>query len=156
MSLLQRRCDKVGLLLSYKTRKQAMWSFVKHLGHVSCYIFVGVTTRYGLDSPGIESRCGRDFPHPYRPAHPDSYNGYWVAFPGVKRPGPGVDHPHASSADVKERVEPYPYSVSAGCALILSDCDWKYLYFGHHFAESNVGHDHKLVLSIFRQQNRVH
>jgi len=25
-------------------------------------------TRYGLDGPGIESRLGRDFPHPSRPA----------------------------------------------------------------------------------------
>ena len=24
---------------------------------------VGITTRYGLDGPGIESRWGRDFPH---------------------------------------------------------------------------------------------
>jgi hypothetical protein len=29
---------------------------------------VGIATRYGLDSPGIESRWGRDFPHPSRPA----------------------------------------------------------------------------------------
>jgi len=29
---------------------------------------VGIATRYGLDGPGIESRCGRDFPHPPRPA----------------------------------------------------------------------------------------
>jgi hypothetical protein len=29
---------------------------------------VGIATRYGLDGPGIESRCGRDFPHPFRPA----------------------------------------------------------------------------------------
>jgi len=29
---------------------------------------VGIATRYGLDGPGIESRCGRDFPHPSRPA----------------------------------------------------------------------------------------
>jgi hypothetical protein len=29
---------------------------------------VGITTRYGLDGPGIESRWGRDFPHPFRPA----------------------------------------------------------------------------------------
>ena len=28
---------------------------------------VGIATRYGLDGPGIESRCGRDFPHPSRP-----------------------------------------------------------------------------------------
>jgi len=28
----------------------------------------GIATRYGLDGPGIESRWGRDFPHPSRPA----------------------------------------------------------------------------------------
>ena len=27
---------------------------------------VGIATRYGLDSPGIESRWRRDFPHPSR------------------------------------------------------------------------------------------
>ena len=29
------------------------------------------------------------------------------SFPGVKRPGRGVDHPPPPSAEVKERVEPY-------------------------------------------------
>jgi hypothetical protein len=29
---------------------------------------VGVATRYGLDGPGIDSRWGRDFSHPFRPA----------------------------------------------------------------------------------------
>jgi hypothetical protein len=29
---------------------------------------VGIATAYGLDGPGIESRCGRDFPHLFRPA----------------------------------------------------------------------------------------
>ena len=29
---------------------------------------VGIATRHGLDGPGIESRWGRDFPHPSRPA----------------------------------------------------------------------------------------
>jgi len=29
---------------------------------------VGIATRYGLDGPGIESRWGRDFPRPSRPA----------------------------------------------------------------------------------------
>ena len=28
---------------------------------------VGIPTCYGLDSAGIESRLGRDFPHPSRP-----------------------------------------------------------------------------------------
>ena len=29
---------------------------------------VGIATRYGMDGPGFESRWGRDFPHPSRPA----------------------------------------------------------------------------------------
>jgi hypothetical protein len=29
---------------------------------------VGIATDYSLDGPGIESRCGRDFPHLSRPA----------------------------------------------------------------------------------------
>jgi hypothetical protein len=29
---------------------------------------VVIATRYGLDGPGIESRWGRDFSHPSRPA----------------------------------------------------------------------------------------
>jgi hypothetical protein len=29
---------------------------------------VGMATRYGLDGPGLESRRGRDFPNPSRPA----------------------------------------------------------------------------------------
>jgi hypothetical protein len=32
----------------------------------------GIATRYGMDGPGIESRLGRDFPCPSRPAHPAS------------------------------------------------------------------------------------
>ena len=36
------------------------------------------------------------------------HNGYRV-FPGVKRPGRGVDHPSTSRAEVKERVELYFY-----------------------------------------------
>jgi len=32
------------------------------------------------------------------------------SFPGVKRPGRGVDHPPTSSAEVKERVQLYLYS----------------------------------------------
>jgi hypothetical protein len=41
------------------------------------------------------------------------YSGYWVSFPGVKRPGHGVNHPlFPSSAEVKERVELYLYSPS--------------------------------------------
>ena len=58
---------------------------------------VGITTRYGLDGPGIESRWVRDFPHPSRPAlglHPAPCTMGTVSFPGLKRPGRCVDHPH--------------------------------------------------------------
>jgi len=34
------------------------------------------------------------------------------SFPGVRRPGRGVDHPPQYSAEVKERVELYLYSTS--------------------------------------------
>jgi hypothetical protein len=48
-----------------------------------------------------------------RPWSPPSllYNWYRVSFPGVKRPGRGVTHPPPSSAEVKERVELYLYSL---------------------------------------------
>jgi hypothetical protein len=70
---------------------------------------------YRLDGPGIESRWGRDFPHQSRPAlGPTQPPVQWVpvSFPGVKRPGRGVDQPPSSSARVKERVELYLYSPS--------------------------------------------
>jgi hypothetical protein len=71
---------------------------------------VGIATRCGLDGPGIESRWGRDFPHPSRPAlGPTQPPTQWV--PGLKRPGRGVDHPPTSSAEVKERVKLYLYSL---------------------------------------------
>jgi hypothetical protein len=69
---------------------------------------VSIATRYGLDGPGIESWWEQDFPHRSRPAldHPASYaKGTW-SFPGVKRPGRGVDHP-PQQREVKERVELY-------------------------------------------------
>jgi hypothetical protein len=35
--------------------------------------------------------------------------GYRFSFPGVKRPGRGVEHPPPSSSEIKERVQLYPY-----------------------------------------------
>ena len=70
---------------------------------------VGTATRYGLDGPGIEYRWGRDFPHPSRPV---SYTVGTGSFPGVKRPGRGLDHLPRYSAEVKERVKLYINSTS--------------------------------------------
>jgi hypothetical protein len=44
---------------------------------------VGIATRYGLEGPGIESRRGRDFPHPSRPVRgqPASYTTGTGSFP---------------------------------------------------------------------------
>ena len=68
-----------------------------YVGRVSV---VGIATRYALDFPGIESRWGRDFPHPSTPAlgptQPPVLQVPGI-FPGGKRPGRGVDHPPLSS-----------------------------------------------------------
>jgi len=44
-------------------------------------------------------------------AHPASYAMGISSFPGVKRPGRGIDHPPPSSAEVEERIELYLYSL---------------------------------------------
>ena len=73
---------------------------------------VGIATRYGLDSPRIESRRGRDFPHPFGPAlgltQPPK-EGYRVS-PGVKAAEAWRLPPTPPSAEVKEKVELYLYS----------------------------------------------
>ena len=56
---------------------------------------VGIATRYGLDGPGIGSRWGARFSAPFQTGcevHPVSYTMGTGSFPGVKRPGRGVDH----------------------------------------------------------------
>jgi hypothetical protein len=64
---------------------------------------------------GSNPSGGGDFPHPSRSAlGPTQPPIQWVpSFSlGVNRPGRGIDHPLQSSAEVKERVELYPYSPS--------------------------------------------
>ena len=73
---------------------------------------VGIAIRYRLDGSGIESRRGRDLPHPSKPALgptqppiPDLSQG--KAAEAWRWP------PTPSSAEVKERVELYLYSPHA-------------------------------------------
>jgi len=82
---------------------------VKFMGRGSS---VSIAPRYGLGVRGSNPGGGEIFRiRPDRPWGPPSllYNGYRV-FPEVKRTGRCVDHPPPSSADIKERVELYPYS----------------------------------------------
>jgi hypothetical protein len=49
----------------------------------------------------------------FTPTHlPVQWVLQWVALPAVRRPGRVVDHPPLSSAEVKERVQPYLFSHS--------------------------------------------
>jgi hypothetical protein len=69
---------------------------------------VGIATRYGLDCPEIESWSGVRFSASVQTgpgAHPATYTAGTGSFPGVERPGRGVDHPPSSSVKVKYRVE---------------------------------------------------
>ena len=74
---------------------------------------VGIATRYGLDGPGIESRWGARFSAPVQTGpmgHPASCTMGTGSFPGVKRPGRGVDPPAPIfSAEVLNWVELYLY-----------------------------------------------
>jgi hypothetical protein len=65
---------------------------------------VGIATGYGLDSLGIESRWGWNFPHLSRPAHPASCTMGTGYFLGLKS-GQGVTltpHPPSSTMVMKE------------------------------------------------------
>jgi hypothetical protein len=72
-------------LKHYSTHLHGLWD-----GDVGRDSSVGIVTRYGLDGQEIESRCGRDFPHPSRsalePTLPD-VQGVPGLFPGVKAAG---------------------------------------------------------------------
>jgi hypothetical protein len=68
-----------------------------------------------LDGPRIQSRWARYFPHPYRLALRHTTPPVRLVpgfFPGSKAAGRGVYHPPPSSAEVKERLELYLYSLS--------------------------------------------
>jgi hypothetical protein len=69
---------------------------------------VDITTRYGLNGPGIQCRWGRDFPDPFRPVlgpiQPPLKMGTGY-FQGAKGPGRSVDHLPPSIAEVKVKAE---------------------------------------------------
>jgi len=64
---------------------------------------VSIATSYGLEGGGDNFCTHPDWPW----AHSASYTKGTVSFPGVNQGGPGTEHPHLSSAEVKERVELY-------------------------------------------------
>jgi hypothetical protein len=90
---------------------------------------VGIATRYGLDGPDIESQWGARFSTPVQAgseAHPVSCTMGTGSFPGGKAAGAWRWPPTPSSADVKERVEPYLYSPSGPSWPVVG---WTLLYF---------------------------
>ena len=90
--------------------------------YASILLRVGIETRYGPDSRGSNPGGGEIFRKlSDQPCDPiwSLYNWNRVFFPGVKRPGRGVNHSFPSSAEVKERVEvaPSPPSGTLWAAL---------------------------------------
>jgi hypothetical protein len=84
---------------------------------------VGIVTRYRLDGPGIEFWWGERFSTPVQTgpgAHPaSSYTMGTESFPGVKRPGCGVDHPPHLAPRLKKKVELYLYSTSGPLRAVI-------------------------------------
>ena len=94
----------------------------------------------GLDTDSLRAGrsggwvpVGATFSHPTRlaleptPSPVQLVPDLLVSFPGVKRPGPGVDQPPQSSAEVKDRVELYFCSPSWPSWPVLG---WTFYKFG--------------------------
>ena len=116
-------------LLATTTKKQAWLLFLapkQNIPSLSAPVgrcsSVFVAARYRLDGPGIESRYSRDIPRPSRPAlEPKKPSAQRVPCHSreVNWPERGVDNPPPSSAEVKDRVEPYRYSPSSPSWSVL-------------------------------------
>jgi len=75
-----------------------------------------------LDGPGSNPGGGEIFRAPVQTdpgTNPASYTMGSGSFPAVKRSGCGLEHPPASSAEVKERVALYLYSPSEPSCPVL-------------------------------------
>jgi hypothetical protein len=120
---IPRRDKRFSLLRNVQTGSGAdPASFSRYKGlFTALHSSVDTATRYWLNGPGIETRWGIFRTGPDRPWGLLSllYNGYRVSFPGVKRPGRGVNHALPSSAEVKERIDLYRYSPSGPSWPIL-------------------------------------
>ena len=93
----------------------------------SVYILAtGWTVRRSSPGGGEVFRTGPDRPWGQ---HSLLYNGYCVPFPGAKLPGRGVSHPPPSSAEVKERVELYLYSLSGLLWPVLGQIYFTFMCF---------------------------
>jgi hypothetical protein len=77
-----------------------------HYSSVGLGTSVGISTRYGLDGPGIESWCAYPSSPVLRPNQLPIQGVPGIYGVGaVKKLGCGVGHPPPSSYEVKERVE---------------------------------------------------
>jgi len=124
---------------------------------------VDIAIRYGLHGPGFESWWGMRYSAPLETdprSHPASYTMGTGSFPGVKRPGRGVDHPPPSSAEVKGRVElhlpilglrgllwgelyfflPFMYIFWILCSCYVTPCWWSQGWPKHFGEEYVIGH----------------
>jgi len=97
--------------------------------HLNIYIYiyivgldssVDIATRYGLEGPGVEFRCWRDFSNRSPVAQPASCTmGIDFLSRWLKRPGRGVGHSPPYNTEIKERVELYSYSPSGpSCPVV--------------------------------------
>ena len=87
---------------------------------------VGIVTRYGLGGSGIESQWGARYSASLQnETHPVPFTMRTGSFPGVKRPGRGVDYPASSSATFEEE---YSYTSIPHVGLRGLFCSEPYLY----------------------------
>ena len=83
---------------------------------------IGIVTELRAGRFGDRIPVGTRFSAPVQTGpgpHPASYEMGTGSFPGVKRPGRGVDRPPPPSAEVEGRVELYVYSPSGSSWPVL-------------------------------------